>query len=239
MSLTYLVPTLGRARYLTWALRSLEAQTEPWCIIGYDNGSTDDSSRLLRDFCEAHGGRYIRSDIFADDGGHASGTALLEAWNGDGLAAYLHDDDMCHPDRTRRLLDEADGCDLIMTAMWPFRDGQEPLALAGSPTAKTVWGCDPSRWGNGIHDVVGNTTTPTAMLTARYLEVPQSTGYVSGAQDTLTWLRAARLGLKIGYIDEPLYYYRLHPQQSSATFYSRVPDFNEEVARIHQEAEES
>ena len=237
--LTYLVPTCGRAQYLAWALRSLEAQTAPWAIIGYDNGSTDGSGPMLEAFCDAHGGRYIRSDTFADDGGHTSGKALLEAWGGCGPAAFLHDDDMCHPARTATILERLDGSDLLMSGMWSFHSGQEQDALAGIPTTDAVWGCDPSRWHEGIGAVIGNTTTPTAVLTSRYLDVPQSEGYRSGAQDTLAWLRAARLGLKIGYIPEPIYYYRLHAAQSSATFYSRVLDFDTEVARIHAEAEEA
>ena len=239
MSITYLIPTCGRKRYLEWALRSLEVQTAPWDIIGFDNGSSDGSGPMLADFCSAHSGRFGASPVFIDDGGQASGLALLDMWGGHGVAAFLHDDDMCHPARTERIMEHLGGHDMIFSDMWSFSDGQEPLALAAKPTTGGIWRCDPSRWSEGIGHVVGNTTTPTAAFGARYLDVPQPEGYLSGAQDTLIWLRAARMGLSIGYIPEPLYYYRLHAGQSSATFRTRVPEFDAEVARIHREAEDS
>lgn len=237
---TYLIATCGRKPYLEWALRSLEAQTAPWRVMGFDNGSSDGSGQLLREFCEAHGGWFGSCLSFVDDGGWQSGIALLDAWDGHGIAALLHDDDMCHPSRTARIVEcfeSGAAPDLVMSSMWSFTTGQEPTALAGEPTTDSMWRCDPSRWGEGIGSVVGNTTTPTAAFDGRYLEIDQPKGYRSGAQDTLAWYKATRLGLRIDYIDEALYYYRLHPLQSSATFRARVPEFDEEIARIHQEAE--
>lgn len=96
-----IVPCFNGAQYLDEALGSILTQTHrPLEVIVVDDGSTDDSPAIVRRYGD--GVRYHRQDNRGPGGACNTGVELA---TGDYIA-FLEQDDLWLPDKTRRQLEE-------------------------------------------------------------------------------------------------------------------------------------
>jgi len=214
----------GRDDMVREAIASVKAQTVPVRLIVASNGA---GTGHLQDCPEV-----IVSEVMHDDAGQWSGEALMRAWNGQGYACLLHDDDVMRPDRCEKMADLLDeGYDLAFSGYRMFG------------TMNHVVVNDSREWRKDSFDsVLARMSTPTAAFNSRLLEVKPPQGYRCGAQDSLYWFRCLHAGLRIGFAPDILYDYRTHGGEagncsSRAVFYRFGEDeFNAEVEQIRAEA---
>jgi glycosyltransferase involved in cell wall biosynthesis len=96
-----IVPCFNGSRYLDESLRSILDQTHrPLEIIVVDDGSTDDSAEVVRRYGEAV--RYHRQENRGPAGACNTGLDLARGE----FVAFLEQDDLWLPDKTRRQLQE-------------------------------------------------------------------------------------------------------------------------------------
>jgi glycosyltransferase involved in cell wall biosynthesis len=99
-----LVPSYNYGRYLGAALESIGRQSySHWEIVAVDDGSTDDSVEVLREYKKRSGGKLR---VLAHPGGTHQGLVptyqrALAAAQG-GVVAFLEADDVWHPENLRR-----------------------------------------------------------------------------------------------------------------------------------------
>ncbi len=94
-----IIPVYNGERYLASTLQSVFAQDyQPLEVIVVDDGSTDSSTRLVREFTDVH---YIRQE---NRGVAAARNVGIAAARGEYLA-FLDQDDLWEPDKLRRQVD--------------------------------------------------------------------------------------------------------------------------------------
>jgi glycosyltransferase involved in cell wall biosynthesis len=255
MTVSILMPSYRGGDYLVEAMKSIEAQTytDYRLLIADTSGERKAVAALMRF------GKPFRDkvEIFArpkaDDAGAAAQDFLtLKAWDGEGYACLMHDDDLMHPDR---LLDQASymmafDCDITFTymahAIVPKAGGVAEFQGGKFPTKAVRPDLDKMSY-----DLTTPNPTPawpTLMFNSRFRDIPIPEGYRCGAQDRLYLLRAWAAGLKFGVVPEALYFYRLHHGEvgnsgtpanvESTTGFARFGRdvFDEEMARMVWEA---
>jgi glycosyltransferase involved in cell wall biosynthesis len=98
LTVTAVIPTFNSARTLPRAIDSVLAQTVPVHVIVVDDGSTDDSTKVL----ERYGSRIevVRQKNAGAGAARSAGTRAART----DLVAYLDADDAWHPDKTEKQL---------------------------------------------------------------------------------------------------------------------------------------
>jgi len=105
--LTIAIPTLNRAHFVERAVASALAQTSQQIeVIVSDNGSTDDTSLVLKKFQDSRLRKFRHAQTMPAS---AHGNFLIQQSNG-GLFLGLSDDDHLEPDFAARILELFDRC---------------------------------------------------------------------------------------------------------------------------------
>jgi glycosyltransferase involved in cell wall biosynthesis len=228
------IPAYNAERFLSATVASVFAQiVAPDEVIVVDDGSKDGTPALLERLSESYPLRLIRKD----NGGQARArNDGIAAARGE-FVALLDHDDQWHPSKLERQLDQlaADpSLGMCFTAVNVIRDGTEEVDRLESwnpePTAalqKLLTGC--------------HVKTPSTVIARREVLARVPFAYVRpyGA-DWLAWMEMATIGVRIGYLPDPLVDYLQHETNLGYTathtevgcrvmdrFYVSIPRFRE------------
>ncbi len=206
--ISIVIPTYNHAHFLRTALDSIRAQTfGDWEAIVVNNYSEDDTIAVV----ESYDDPRIRLVNFANHGIIAAarnyGLSLTQA----PFVAFLDSDDFWYPEKLERCMDKlAQGYDLVCHAeVWLGPDERRRTVHYG-PEARATYE-------SLLLD--GNCISTSAVVVRRqWLEragcFSVQPEFVT-AEDYELWLKLARYGAKIGFVDEVLGEYLIHEGNQS------------------------
>lgn len=244
MNVTILIPTYNRRDYLVHALDSVRHQTtDNWQILVCDDGSTDGTLDMLRDYRDMHGldGRLRIIQTLHHGQGFARMVLADECkteWS-----CWLDSDDLMHPQRLELQCHSVIRHDLsiVFSEAIFFQDAHP------NDKPRFVHSPDLSKWKVRDPDSLnGNMATGTAFFNSRARRLIPRVAINHGGWDILWSMallneqeRADRFFM--GVIQVPLYYIRQHanritvkkksPEWQEARRAERVL-FNQELERL-------
>lgn len=196
------IPFFNAEKYLLDAIRSVFAQThEDWELILMDDGSTDRSLEI------AHSINDPRVRVFSDGNNRRLAARLNEihALASHDFMARMDGDDMMASDRIEKqlaFLQARPDCDLVTTGLCSITDDSLPYGIRLPPERDVVTNYSVLSGAHGI--------THAAIVGRKnwFIRNPYDASD-HRAQDYKLWIRARQKNdLRIGFIREPLYYYR-------------------------------
>jgi len=206
--ISIVIPTYNHAHFLRTALDSIRAQTfSGWEAIVVNNFSEDDTIAVV----ESYDDPRIRLVNFANHGIIAAarnhGLSLTHA----PFVAFLDSDDFWYPEKLQRCMDKlAQRYDLVCHAEVWVGPGEQRRTVHYGPEARATYE-------SLLLD--GNCISTSAVVLRReWLE------YAGGfsveaefvtAEDYELWLKLARNGARIGFLDEVLGEYLIHDGNQS------------------------
>jgi glycosyltransferase involved in cell wall biosynthesis len=205
-AVSVVVPTYNRADLLSEALDSILAQDwSPLEIVVVDDGSTDDTPRILERFTRAHEGifRVIRQPNAGE--AHARSEGIRAARHP--FVALLDSDNVWLPGKLRRQMQLFEGdpsLDFTFTGYYNFGDRPREEVLLPRWETSTEFALEQlfiSCCINISSVVARRSTLMDAGLFDPALRL---------CVDYDCWLRVAAAGYRIGYLAEPLLDYRIH-----------------------------
>ena len=206
--LSIIIPTYNHARFLRTALDSIRAQAfDDWEAIVVNNFSADDTV----DVVESYNDPRIQLVNFANQGIIAAarnhGLSLTQAH----FVAFLDSDDFWYPQKLQRCIDKlADGYDLVCHAEMWAGPGERRRTMHYGPESRATY---------ESLLLEGNCISTSAVVVRR--ECLERVGGFSTqpefvtAEDYELWLKLARDGAKIGFVDEVLGEYLIHEGNQS------------------------
>lgn len=231
------IPMFNQAQYAAQAIESALGQTHPNVeVIAVDDGSTDNTPAVAAQFAGRPNFKYLRQDNTGLPGARNRG--LAEA-TGDHVC-FLDSDDYFAPEKVARqaqLLDENPElgfvyCDIVTV---------DP---AGKPVAEQFSIGKISRVlsGNIFQSLMQGGYFPPHTVMIRRDILSRLGGFdalLGGHADYELWLRVSGAGYKTCYQDEPLAFYRTHPDSMSKDGLhmneTRVATF-QKIARLYPDA---
>jgi teichuronic acid biosynthesis glycosyltransferase TuaG len=207
-TLSIIIPTYNHAHFLRTALDSIRAQTfDGWEAIVVNNFSEDGTVDVL----ESYNDPRIQLVNFANQGIIAAarnhGLSLAQAQ----FVAFLDSDDFWYPQKLQRCMDKlADGYDLVCHAEIWAGPGERRRTMHYGPETRATY---------ESLLLEGNCISTSAVVVRR--EWLERVGGFSvqpefvTAEDYELWLKLARDGAKIGFIDEVLGEYLIHDGNQS------------------------
>lgn len=198
MRISVVIPVRDGERFLGDALRSAAAQElKPFEIVVVDDGSTDGSGRVAREF----GARCLRQDR---RGPGAARNAGVAAAGGDAIA-FLDADDLWLPSKLRlqaQRLDEAPGLAAVVSRVRLFL---EPGCTPPAHVLRTWAGEERAGW------------LPSTLLVRRaaFLAVGPFDESLRSAEDVDWFARARACSLPMELLPEALVLRRLHDRNTS------------------------
>jgi glycosyltransferase involved in cell wall biosynthesis len=196
------IPFHNAEPFLLDAIRSVFAQThEDWELILMDDGSSDRSLEIARSISDP------RVRVFSDGENRRLAARLNEIHS---LAKYdfvarMDADDMMASDRIEKqvtFLHERSSCDLVTTGVCSITDGSVPYGIRLPPDDHVL---TPYVVLSGAHGI----THAAIMGRKEWFHRNPYDPSDDRAQDYKLWIRARRKDdLSVGFIREPLYYYR-------------------------------
>jgi glycosyltransferase involved in cell wall biosynthesis len=222
-----IVTAYNSAPFIADTVHSVLAQTMgDWELIAFDDGSTDATLSLLREFAAADSRIKVVTQANSGRPSIARNRALQHA-TGDWVC-FLDGDDLYHPTRLERVVAFAraePSVDAVFHDYIRFRDRiDEPAvrpylkSLSFRATAEdylvrlteTCFQCTDDVY---AHFTLGFIPIHTSTITLRRSFLSTQAGPFREdlviAEDTDLWFRLARAA-RLGFIDEPLSYYRMH-----------------------------
>ena len=203
MKVSILIPTFNRAEFLKQALESIAGQTfKDWEVCIYDDGSTDNTSKVATDFLENHMGKYERGTV--NKGVGYARNRLFEMAEGE-ILAWQDSDDISHPHRLEQMVKalEEQKADIIFSEMYFF------LHPNKHTQTRTIHRIDISKYTDrgGLHN---NTNFATAVFKSDLKEFKFNAEM--RRREDAEWLTQLMNAHKtFGYYRKPLYYCRRHP----------------------------
>jgi GT2 family glycosyltransferase len=207
-SLSIVIPTYNHAHFLRTALDSIRAQTfGDWEAIVVNNFSEDGTSAVV----ESYDDPRIRLVNFSNHGIIAAarnhGLLLTQA----PLVAFLDSDDFWYPEKLQRCMDKlAQGYDLVCHAEVWLGPGERRRMVHYGPEVRATY---------ESLLLEGNCISTSAVVVRR--EWLERAGGFSvqpefvTAEDYDLWLKLAREGARIGFVDEALGEYLIHEGNQS------------------------
>lgn len=202
------IPFYNAERFLLDAIRSVFAQThQDWELILVDDGSTDSSLEIARSIDDP------RVRVYSDGKNKKLAARLNEIHS---LAKYdfvarMDADDMMATNRIEkqlRFLVQNPDCDLVTAGVCSITDASEPY---GTRLVAATHQLTPYSVLSGAHGIVHAAIVGRRDWFARNPYDP----FDYWAEDYKLWVRASSRGdLAVGFIREPLYFYR---EEGSAT----------------------
>ena len=114
--ISVIIPTYNRAHVLDATLKSIENQTYPfWECIVVDDGSTDDTAKVLKPYLEDARFKYISRPSNIPKGPSACRNYGYEKSNGE-FIQWFDSDDLMHPEKLKTKIEVAikNGADVIV-----------------------------------------------------------------------------------------------------------------------------
>ena len=206
-TVSVIIPTFNSARFIGQAIESALAQTEVEIeVIVVDDGSTDDTPRVLGEFKSQI--QVIRQ---ANQGQHIARNRAAREARGEWLAFLDADDEWLPGKLAKQLARNVANADLCFTHRVNF--GQTGRVDLHPPLPTAAF------FANPFETLLLNNpvTTSSVILRKRVFDRLGSFDEHRGAscEDWDLWLRYAHAGGQFGFVAEPLTRYRLHPDSSS------------------------
>lgn len=197
-----IIPTYNHAHFLREALESVCAQTYTnWEAVVINNHSEDNTIEIVESFNDPR----IRLENFRNNGVIAASRNRGIALARGKYLAFLDSDDLWFPEKLACCITRLEGgCDLVCHGLRWFGNGREQDKFYG-PAHRATFTALLDR---------GNCIATSATVVRKDLVV--SVGGVSEEQEIITaedyhlWLKLARAGAKIDFINQVLGGYRLH-----------------------------
>ena len=206
--LSIVIPTYNHAHFLRTALDSIRAQTfGDWEAIVVNNFSEDDTVAVVESYDDSR----IRLVNFANNGIIAAarnhGLSLTNA----PLVAFLDSDDWWYPEKLQHCMDKlVSGYDLVCHGEVWVGPGERRRTVHYGPEAQATY---------ESLLLEGNCISTSAVVVRR--EWLERVGGFSvqpefvTAEDYELWLKLARNGARIGFVDEVLGEYLIHEGNQS------------------------
>jgi len=203
------IPTYNHAGFIKDALESLRAQTfEDWEAIVVNNFSEDDTISVVESF----GDSRIRLENFRNHGViAASRNHAISLAKGE-ILAFLDSDDIWLPEKLEKCLGVLDeNTDLVCHGLRTFGDGPEYIFFGGPESRATF---DELLYGD-------NCLTPTSTIVRK--ESVVAVGRFSEdvniitAEDYHLWIKLAKAGARMKFLQEELGLYRIHSMNQSGS----------------------
>lgn len=200
------IPTYNRAGMLRGALQSVRWQTVKGLeIIVVDDGSTDETTRVVDDFKPSV--TYLTQ---RNQGVAAARNAGIRAARGRHIA-FLDSDDVWLPRKTEHQLDYMQAhpeVGLLYGRMWSYH--------VQTPAERRL---DPPAVARTFHELLNGPNTVTSSTVIVRRECFETVGvfqpHLRASEDHELWLRIARR-FPIAFLDEPLAEYRRHDNSINA-----------------------
>jgi len=206
------IPLYNHAAFIDAAIRSVLAQTRPVDkIVVVDDGSTDDSVKIVRAFAEPRIELYTQPNA----GAHVALNRGIEKAAGCDYVAILNSDDVFAPERISKcaaFLDETPAIDVVATQLKLIDNTGSEIAFS-DPSAKwfaTAWSIRASQLDLveqlGVANFIGSTSNLAGRRTY-FIEHPfRSYRYVHDYFFVLDCALHDRLAV----LDDELFSYRMH-----------------------------
>lgn len=205
---TVVIPTYNHAHFLREALQSVCAQSfSDWEAIVVNNYSDDDTEAVVTSFADSR----IRLENFKNNGVIASsrnrGVALARGQ----YIAFLDSDDIWHPEKLSRCIKNFDdNVDLVCHGLHWF--GDEERDMFCGPEQRATF--------DALFDK-GNCITPSATVLRKIL-LDRVGGFsenpaIVTSEDYHLWLKLAKGGAKMKFLEDILGDYRIHSGNQSGS----------------------
>lgn len=224
-----ILPVYNRAGWVARAVESVLAQThQPLELLVVDDGSTDDTRRVLANF-----GSRLRLLEQAHRGAEAARNLGLAHARGE-FIAFIDSDDVWYPDRLSRQLPL-------------FR--KTAVGLVFGNAALVDYGCNPPRRlkrtffdnvrpsrGRVTEELARGCFVPLSSVLVRNELFAEGRGFLPGhvAGDYLKWVELS-VACEFDYVEAPVYEYAIHPGGIShnlvETLEDRIEAFGQLLAR--------
>jgi glycosyltransferase involved in cell wall biosynthesis len=206
------IPAFNTERYLDEAVESALAQTyRPLEVVLVDDGSTDGTPALV----DRYRGRENVQTLHAENGGPARARNLGAHAARGAFLAFLDSDDVWQPTRIERCiarLDAEPGLAWVTADWYAIERGVVTQRRAYRGANALSFPADQ------LHGIAReNFCTNGAVIRRSAFE--RAGGFdetIHGAEDYDLWIRLILAGGRVGLIDEPLGYYRLHDASLTA-----------------------
>lgn len=205
-----LIPTYNRKNFIKEAIESCLEQTHKnFEIIIYDDGSTDGTKSLVKNYIDKHGNKikYIREDN--NKGTGYARNRLLKEMSGN-YGCWLDSDDFMNPLRLKRCLIEMEKgeYDILYSYIRRFSGNKS------DPNIMDRIKIDPSKYDKKVFKSLNaNTACATGFFKSKLSKYPFAKNITMGGEDVLWIWSLLQNDVKIGYIREDLYYYRQHSER--------------------------
>jgi len=241
-----LLPTFNRARFLPAAFESIRAQTHTdWDLVVVDDGSTDDTERLVADFAEGVPQRvhYIKQ---LNAGPYAARNTALDHTTGD-CVAFFDSDDLWLPHHLARC---AKALDTHAEVGWVYGACRIVDLASGETTAPDTFRVNgqlrpfaaiATDTGDGVHVLDSNAAVACALVNGLYCGLQNSVirrsvfdgarfqaAYRNEAEDQLFAVRDLKRGCRLAFLDDIHVVYRVHAANSSGAASGR-PTFERQI----------
>lgn len=222
-----ILPTYNRARMARTALKTVQLQTlSDWECWVVDDGSTDETASVLREFSADPRVRVIRSE--RNLGMNASRNSAIDRARGR-FVTFLDSDDLWLPRRLERFgarLEREPGADFLFSNAYVWRYGRI-LGPLFDPRREIPEGVLPG------HYAVGDRYLPyvTTNVAIRREAFTRHGGFKTEMKtlDTELFTRFLAAGLKVAALREPLSVRRLHGGQLTDRY---AENFEESVLAL-------
>lgn len=206
----YSVASYNHRPYVQQCVDSILAQTYPNVVLTVvDDGSTDGSREFLREYAEKRKFRYVENPTNLGAAGNFNrGVELAE---GDYIG-MLASDDWLHPEKVARQVAylQASDVDAVLGPVIRVIDGREEPGDLGH--LQQVF--DSDRYLRHLYTTDADGALMQSGLFGR--AALQEIGFLKGyrSDDWLMEIRFMQAGYRIGLLNQPLTYYRLHGTNS-------------------------
>lgn len=193
-----IIPVYNQSQWLPDAVNSALNQTVPCEIIIVNDGSTDNTDEVAKQF-------YVDKYIVKENGGLSSArNAGIKEATGEWILT-LDSDDKIAPDFIEKCLKYKDEYDIIGTGQQEFGDSDNKHLFKTNPT---------------FTDFIQNNQINCCSLFRK--EIWETIGGYDeemrlGYEDWDFWLRATKAGYKVATIPEYLFFYRKHGESMVST----------------------
>ncbi len=206
-TVSVLVPTYNRKVYIFECIKSILSQSyKDIFLIVYDDGSVDNTYNLISNFLKGTNLKYQLMRSEQNKGVGYARNVLLKEFKTP-YACWLDSDDVMHPDRIIRQLNflKNNGADICFSTIGRFIT--TPNKLIG------INKIDVSKYSD-YNSLRGNTVNATGLFRSDLKEFRFKDEIKVAAEDCLWLYSLIKAHKKIVFLDEILYYYRIHPQRT-------------------------
>lgn len=206
--ITILIPTYNRASLIGKTLNNCFQQTcKDFCILVYDDASTDNTSQIIKDFQLKYPNRISYFKGEKNMGIGYSRKMLLEKLNTE-FGVWLDSDDYMKISRLQKCLhymDKHSDVDIVYSYLKRFHEESGQFTLMGDDITLDV-----TRYNKASYESLKSNTACATAFFRKELKTHEIVSLRYGSEDVLWLWKILNANIKVGQISEALYFYRSH-----------------------------